>query len=258
MNGSGPSENPWQANRAWLRGDIAHGGFEINRPDMYGPTVPLGFFENINRSIQSAVQGGILSEVRSQSEGNGPPPIFPTVEISNKPGLDSTVIDPTTAPQATHGETGSSGSTDRGPLPRGVIWKPPVPPPVAVYNPKPPPVVFPPPVAHTPTPYLPRDSEVAVDWGNVFGQAAQGIVTGYFGSQNTLAQPSFGSSGYNVANTPPQTVTVNTQTGKVTPCRRRRRRRLLTASDLSDIASLKAVVGGGAALNAAVVKAVRR
>lgn len=46
-------------------------------------------------------------------------------------------------------------------------------------------------------------------------------------------------------------------TGEVSPLRRRRRRRLFTAGDLRDIASLKAVVGGGAALNAAVVKAIR-
>lgn len=56
----------------------------------------------------------------------------------------------------------------------------------------------------------------------------------------------------------PSTVTVNTRTGEVTKCKRRRRRRLLTSSDLSDLASLKAIVGGGAAMNAAVVKAVRR
>ncbi len=46
-------------------------------------------------------------------------------------------------------------------------------------------------------------------------------------------------------------------TNEISPLRRRRRRRLFTAGDLRDIASLKAIVGGGAALNAAVVKAIR-
>ncbi len=46
-------------------------------------------------------------------------------------------------------------------------------------------------------------------------------------------------------------------TGEITPLRRRRRKRLFTSGDLSDIAALKALVGGGAALNAAVVKAMK-
>jgi len=46
-------------------------------------------------------------------------------------------------------------------------------------------------------------------------------------------------------------------TGEVTPLRRRRRRKLVTASDLQGLASIKAIVGGGAAMNAAVVKALR-
>lgn len=46
-------------------------------------------------------------------------------------------------------------------------------------------------------------------------------------------------------------------TGEVTPLRRRRRRRLLTSSDIKDLAALKAIVGG-AALQGAVVQAIRR
>ncbi len=46
-------------------------------------------------------------------------------------------------------------------------------------------------------------------------------------------------------------------TGQVTPFRRRRRRKLLTSSDLNQLAALKAIIGGGAGLNAAVVKAMR-
>ncbi len=51
-------------------------------------------------------------------------------------------------------------------------------------------------------------------------------------------------------------VTLDRQTGKIT-CKRRRRRRLLTNRDLADLSSLKTITGGGAALNAAVIRAVR-
>jgi len=46
-------------------------------------------------------------------------------------------------------------------------------------------------------------------------------------------------------------------TREITPLRRRRRRRLLTSSDIKDLAALKAIVGG-AALQGAVVQAIRR
>ncbi len=46
-------------------------------------------------------------------------------------------------------------------------------------------------------------------------------------------------------------------TRQITPLRRRRRRRLLTSSDIKDLAALKAIVGG-AALQGAVVQAIRR
>ncbi len=51
-------------------------------------------------------------------------------------------------------------------------------------------------------------------------------------------------------------VTLDRETGKIS-CRRRRRRRLLTNRDLADLASLKTITGGGAALNSAVIRAVR-
>jgi len=51
-------------------------------------------------------------------------------------------------------------------------------------------------------------------------------------------------------------VTLDRETGKIS-CERRRRRRLLTNRDLADLASLKTITGGGAALNAAVIRAVR-
>jgi len=94
---------------------------------------------------------------------------------------------------------------------------------------------------------------VAIDWGDVFGGVLTDIGAGLAGGGS--APPAGFVPG---ATTLPTTVTVNTQTGKVTPCRRRRRRRLLTSSDLNDLAALKTIVGGGQALNGAVIKAVRR
>lgn len=106
-----------------------------------------------------------------------------------------------------------------------------------------------------------NDTEVtvAVDWGEFISQTAQGVISGWVGQQ--FAPPVIHGSvppGTGPVMPVPTKVTVDTKTGEVTPCKRRRRRRLLTSSDLSDLASLKTIVGGGAALNAAVVKAVRR
>lgn len=114
------------------------------------------------------------------------------------------------------------------------------------------------PVYH-PDDTVPRETtdtgdEMAIDWGNVISGAVdliQGQTAGGFVPNSPSWQNGSGAA-------PPARVTVDTRTGAVTPCRHRRRRRLLTSSDLADLASLKAIVGGGAAMNAAVVKAVRR
>lgn len=113
-------------------------------------------------------------------------------------------------------------------------------------------------------PYVEEDV-AGFDWGD-FGSTLLGYAGDYASGRMqaqafrslTGGQPAAMAIGAPGATVPPRSVTVDTLTGKVTPCRRRRRRRLLTSSDLADLASLKAIVGGGAAMNAAVVKAVRR
>lgn len=109
----------------------------------------------------------------------------------------------------------------------------------------------------------PVSAGVAIDWGDIAG----GIIGGIWGDSGTSSAgysgpsqiyPTYQPPAPGMRTTPPAKVTVDTRTGAVTTCRRRRRRRLLTSSDLADLASLKAIVGGGAAMNAAVVKAVRR
>ncbi len=72
-------------------------------------------------------------------------------------------------------------------------------------------------------------------------------ITGYTGGRAVTNGDNCGNRRY---------VTLDRETGKIT-CKRRRRRRLLTNRDLADLASLKTVVGGGAALNSAVIRAVR-
>ncbi len=112
--------------------------------------------------------------------------------------------------------------------------------------------------------YPTSEEPPAMDWGDFFGNVLGGIAGGIFdpvGMGSGVSQLVAGGAAPNYAaiTAPtPRTVTVDTVTGRVTSCKRRRRRRLLTSSDLSDLASLKAIVGGGAAMNAAVVKAVRR
>ncbi len=101
----------------------------------------------------------------------------------------------------------------------------------------------------------PQEAPVATDWGDIFGTAL-GSVAESFMQQPTGFGGTYGG-GTSVVLPPPTKVTVDTRTGRITPCRRRRRRRLLTASDLNDLAALKTIIGGGSAMNAAVVKAIR-
>jgi len=58
--------------------------------------------------------------------------------------------------------------------------------------------------------------------------------------------------------TNPRYLRYNCQTGAFSKVPRRRRRRLLTSSDLKDLAALKAIVGGGAKMDGAIVQAIRR
>jgi len=91
---------------------------------------------------------------------------------------------------------------------------------------------------------------MAIDWGDVIGGAI-----GTIGAQ--LQQPGPAPYPY-TGPVAPRTLTYDTQTGQLKPCRRRRRRRLLTPTDLSDLAALATIVGKGDALKLAVTKAVRR
>ncbi len=127
-------------------------------------------------------------------------------------------------------------------------FKPPKRPPPLVNKPR---LPAPPQVLNEPVPPSLEEDNMAVDWGDVLGGAL-----GTLGRQIAGPAPYMGP----IPTVPsaPRTVTVDTVTGQVKPCRRRRRRRLLTPTDLSDLAALAAVVGKGDALKMAVAKAVRR
>ncbi len=123
-----------------------------------------------------------------------------------------------------------------------------------------------------------EDEDMAHDWGHLIRQGVGGIL----GIESDLAalpvnqfmpqqQPAFTRPSGRAALPPSAApvnyangdacgnrryVTLDRETGKIS-CKRRRRRRLLTNRDLADLASLKTITGGGAALNAAVIRAVR-
>lgn len=121
------------------------------------------------------------------------------------------------------------------------------------------------------------EAEVAIDWGEWFQEATTlgqfGTTVGWWGGQE-IAPGALGPTGASAPPTvPPRpggTIMAGScgpsgpkygkiclATGEVTPLRRRRRRRLLTSSDIKDLSALKSIVGG-AALQGAVVQAVRR
>ncbi len=132
-----------------------------------------------------------------------------------------------------------------------------------------------------------EEPPVAIDWGNILDWGLETIagqqpwqIGGWGGVQQQSlgfaapnipfnptpsgvpGRPATVQTGYTGVTTTGDTcgnrryVTLDRETGKIS-CRRRRRRRLLTNRDLADLASLKTITGGGAALNAAVIRAVR-
>ncbi len=129
----------------------------------------------------------------------------------------------------------------------------------------------------------PPEEDVAfhgsIDWGEAVGTILGGVldplgigdaarlafaprttVTGIpsLGQQTVLAAP--GVTTMATTGCPPlgpKYAKICLATNEITPLRRRRRRRLLTSSDIKDLAALKAIVGG-AALQGAVVQAIRR
>jgi len=119
----------------------------------------------------------------------------------------------------------------------------------------------------------------SIDWGEVVGTIVGGIwdptgagaaAQGFFQPRQAVpsmqAVPQMGgpapgaltmAAAAGCPPTGPKYGKICLATGEITPLRRRRRRRLLTSSDIKDLSALKSIVGG-AALQGAVVQAVRR
>lgn len=244
---------------------------------------------DINRIVAAGI---------SAAQSRPVPEIFPTVEYSDSgvpaPSAvgDETVLPPVIDPEA--GQTVTVFEEEvasRGPVSpkptdwdefydRYVILNPEVP--VPVFQPaEVPPSVPQGGVAEPGTSQ--EETEVAIDWGDVLGGVAKaifplptaaidlyqgyntpGFVAGPPATQGPSvgpAIPNLGGGMQGAASCPPtgpKYAKVCLATGAVMPLRQRRRRRLLTSSDLSDLAALKALFGNSAGVQAALVKAVRR
>lgn len=103
-----------------------------------------------------------------------------------------------------------------------------------------------------------KDDEMAIDWGGAFSAGidllqGQSVGGGPLGFTDTQAMAARGGSGGPV----PANVTVNTKTGKVTPCRRRRRKPLLTDADFAALAKV-ASLPNNANVRTALAQAIRR
>jgi len=218
--------------------------------------------------------GQFYNPVDEPPRPRAPPEIFPTVRIlgngngtapedSATPGpeaLPAEVVDPEYRPTTTVFEDAPGGiyETSRAPT----DWD-------AVYNQY---VILNAPEADVPF----HDS---IDWGEIAGTVIGGIfdpfgmgaatqaginqiVQGGAQAVPNLGTPVTGITGGVVAGAAcppigPKYAKICLATNVITPLRRRRRRRLLTSSDIKDLAALKAIVGG-AALQGAVVQAIRR
>jgi hypothetical protein len=203
-------------------------------PDIYGyygsyPTVRVGDYSDIKPAVVK-VPGPLESGVLDRPE-----PSVSDMDASERPTFSDTAVDlPEFLP-------GSIYAEPREPTDWDEFYEQ-----YKILNPE-------------------TESEVAIDWGTVIGGALGDIAGGLIG-------PGAPPVAYNTTQGFLPTVTgggpsgipsgakvqIDPKTGKVTLCRRRRRRRLLTPTDLNDLAALKTIVGGGQAINFAVMKAVRR
>ncbi len=235
------------------------GGFD------YGPYVAPGNLFTVGQLYNRVVEPSIVTL---------PPPIFPTVRIiepgsledSATPGpeaLPQNVVDPESEPTTTVYENVPGGiyETNRAPTDWDAVYEQYV-------------------ILNAP------EEDVglfdAVDWGEVAGTIVGGIFDPFGVGAATQAAfsppgvvpsatqglssipPVTGITGGAVMQTGaacpptgPKYGKICLATGVITPLRRRRRRRLLTSSDIKDLSALKSIVGG-AALQGAVVQAVRR
>ncbi len=231
-------------------------------PAIYGPPIPVGQQASVGRSVYNPPSREFIPPVRLVDLG-------PQIEDDPEdPGDDTApvlvVIPPTYRPTTTVFEDVPGGiyETNRAPTDWARVYEQ---------------------YVELNQPEIEEVFHDTIDWGGAVGTILGGVldpfgvgdfaraalsppttVTGIpsLGQQTVLraapVQPIPG--GVAVAGCPPtgpKYAKICIATGEITPLRRRRRRRLLTSSDIKDLSALKSIVGG-AALQGAVVQAVRR
>lgn len=256
MNGEGGIGRA-EEDLGYLRGDLVTGidwGQDFS-PIGYYPDISLGFLPSLPQAFFELppVLYGSTDEEEDPSD-------------SATPGADALppfVVDPEQGPRTTVFEDAPGGIFQTNRLPTD--WD-------RVYNEY---------VILNAPPILPEigEFEMPIDWGEFVGGVIGGLwdplgianpvgtaISQLTGTGTTVTGiPSLGqqTAGANImpaAGCPPvgpKYAKICLATGAVTPLRRRRRRRLLTSSDIKDLSALKSIVGG-AALQGAVVQAVRR
>lgn len=248
--------------------------YEDYQRDQYSKpydAIPYGWWNDPYFSNPFFPVGSIFS-------GRPAPEIFPSVRVVPAPAAEgdsagpvggpaevsaAVVIDPDFRPTATVFEDAPGGiyETNRAPTDWGAVYD--------AY------VILNPPAAVPEEPVL----HSSIDWGAAVGTILGGVLDPFGVGQYARAALAAPTTVTGIPSLGQQTVlrqqpgaVVQTQgcpplgpkyakiclaTNEITPLRRRRRRRLLTSSDIKDLAALKAIVGG-AALQGAVVQAIRR
>lgn len=251
MNGNGEYSDV-QENYAYLRGDFVTGVDFGSAPGGFYPAISLGFLPALPQTFFE------LPPIRY-----GPPATGEGDGAYASPGMEALppiVVDPEQGARTTVFEDAPGGiyETSRAPTDWDEVYRQ-----YVILN-------------------APEVSEVfheSIDWGEVVGTIAGGIfdpvgagaaATSFFQPRQVVPSmtavpqmggPAPGARIMAAANgcppTGPKYGKICLATGEITPLRRRRRRRLLTSSDIKDLSALKSIVGG-AALQGAVVQAVRR
>ncbi len=240
---------------------IGYGYQQITQPfgpAIYGPPVPVGQQASVGRSVYNPPSREFIPPVRL---------VDPGAEVEDDPedSWDETlpipvVIPPSYRPTQTVFEDAPGGiyETNRAPTDWARVYEE---------------------YVELNQPEIDVPIHGAIDWGEVAGTVVGGLLdpfgvgtatTAFFNPPTALvaaptvaAAPSARGGAVTVAAagacgpTGPKYAKICIATGEITPLRRRRRRRLLTSSDIKDLSALKSIVGG-AALQGAVVQAVRR
>lgn len=258
MNGEGGIGSA-EEDLSYLRGDFVTGIDFGSAPGGYFPDISLGFIPALPQTFFE------LPPIRSGPPGSSSSP--GDSATAGDEAVSPIVVDPEQGTQTTVFEDAPGGiyETNRAPTDWDAVYDA-----YVILNPEEPEVPF----------------EGIIDWGvDILSGVAGGIldpagigqaiqtayapswltgaptgttVTGVpsLGQQTSLATGAVMQNGA-CPPTGPKYGKICLATGVITPLRRRRRRRLLTSSDIKDLSALKSIVGG-AALQGAVVQAVRR